>query len=251
MDALEFGSRGLVRPRVHAPQLTPRDVDIVRWIVRHGVVSLDHVGARFFWRPESRTYGRSAAYHCLQRLTQLGLVISRQPDGYRRSVIRATSRGAQLANVGLRPAPLVPRELNHTLALVTLAEFLLYENPGAELRTERELRAQRYRDIARGARPPRGSGRIPDAILRLPSPGARGPTYRTVAIELDLSRKDHATWEHIISAYRFDKEVDQVWWYVTPGRIERARLIVARCEAADRIEVRACSFRPLGAPPAA
>jgi hypothetical protein len=58
----------------------------------------------------------------------------------------------------------------------------------------------------------------------------------TVAVELDLSRKDRRAMERMIRQY--DREnVDRVWWYVTAARLERTRAIVREMRADDRIEV--------------
>lgn len=223
--------------RARSPQLTARDLDILRWIARHGVVTAELVGRRFFWRPERRDYGKWAAYRRLRALGELGYVQSNKPFAHRSAVLRVTREGARIADVGLRPATLVLAELEHTLALVALTEYLLFEYRGAELTTERELRAQRYRALRDGVRETE-VGRTPDALLRLPtksSVGAQG--VETVAIELDIKRKDRRTMESVVR--RYDHEaVDRVWWYVPRARVARTREVVELLHAEDRFEVR-------------
>jgi hypothetical protein len=141
------------RPR--GPQLTERDYEILRWMTRHGVVTAELVGRRFFWRTERNDYGKWAAYRRLRALRELGLVLCDKPFANQPAALRVTREGARIADVGLRPAPLVLSELRHSLAVVTLAERLLFDNPAAELTTERELRAQRYRERREGAPPVR------------------------------------------------------------------------------------------------
>lgn len=222
------------RPR--GPQLTERDVEIIRWVARHGVVTSELVGRRFLWRPQLRTYGKRATYRRLAILQSLGLLLRSKPFARRPEVIRVSEAGARLAGVGLAPAPLVLAELEHTLAVVWLAEYLLAAHPGTELTTERELRAQRYRERQRAV--PARHHRVPDALLRIPGAGAGAQAVRTVAVELDRVRKDERAIVSIIRAYDRDLTIDGVWWYVTPGRVRRLAEIVRREGADGRIDVR-------------
>lgn len=223
--------------RVRGPQLTERDIEILRWMTRHGIVTAELVGRRFFWRPDLNDYGKWAAYRRLRALRDLGLVLGDKPFADRAAVLRVTREGARIADVGLRPPPLVLSELRHSLAIVWLTEYLLAENAGAELTTERELRAQRYRALRNGTREPE-EGRAADALLRIPvnGPGAQG--VMTVAVELDLSRKDRRAMDRMVRQYDYENDIDKVWWYVTPGRVERTRALVCDLNAEDRFEVR-------------
>jgi hypothetical protein len=220
--------------RARGPRLTDRDLQILRWITRHGVVTAEMVGRRFFWRQDTKTYGKWAAYRRLRALGELGLVLSDKPFTDLPAAVRVTREGARLADVGLRPAPLVVSQLRHSFAVVFLAEYLLADNPGAALTTERELRAERYRELREGTRKT-GVGRCPDALLQLPSRGSR--PAQTIAIELDLTRKDRRTLDGMIRAYDHEK-VNAIWWYVTPGRVAGIEKVVRSLKADDRIEVR-------------
>lgn len=230
------GRRGLGR-RSRGPELTERDIEIVRWITRHGVVTTELIGRRFFWREDVRDYGKWAAYRRVRALQKLCLVLSDKPFVDLPAVLRVTREGARIADVGLRPAPLVVSQLRHSIDLVWLTEYLLAEHPGAELTTERELRAQRYSEQREGTRDTE-RGRVPDALLRVPTkgPGAQGVV--TVAVELDLTRKDRRAMERMVRQYDYET-VDRVWWYVTPARVDRTRALVRELRADDRIEVRA------------
>jgi hypothetical protein len=199
-------------------------------MTRHGIVTAELVGRRFFWRPDQTTYGKWAAYRRLRALRDLGLVLRDKPYAQRPAALRVTREGARIANIGLRPAPLVLSELDHTIAVVWLTEYLLAEHPGAELTTERELRAQRYRELRDGNRQTE-RGRTPDALLRLPDKSL------TVAVELDRSRKDRRAMERMIRQYDYEN-VDQIWWYVKARRVDRTRAVVRELRADDRIEVR-------------
>jgi hypothetical protein len=221
--------------RARGPQVTERDLDILRWMTRHGVVTAELVGRRFFWRPDTKTYGKWAAYRRLRALGELGLVLTDKPFAALPAALRVTREGARLADVGLRPAPLVLSQLRHSFAVVVLSEFLLADNPGAELTTERELRAERYRELREGTRKT-GVGRCPDALLALPATDST--PARSIAVELDLTRKDRRTIERMIGAYDHERDVDAVWWYVAPGRVKGVSNMVRSRKADDRIEVR-------------
>jgi hypothetical protein len=166
-------------------------------MTRHGVVTAELVGRRFFFRgPKADDYGKWAAYRRLRALRELGLVLSSKPFADQPAVLRVTREGARIADVGLRPAPLVLSELRHSLAVVWLTEYLLAEHRGTELTTERELRAQRYRELRDGTRRTE-HGRAPDALLRIPAKGAGAQGDMTVAVELDLTRKDRRAMERV------------------------------------------------------
>lgn len=223
--------------RASGPQLTERDAEIIRWMTRHGVVNSELVGRRFFWRSALNDYGKWATYRRVRALRELGLILTDKPFADRPEVHRVTREGARIADVGLRPAPLVLSELRHSLAVVWLTEYLLAENAGAELTTERELRARRYRELRDGTRGAE-EGRAADALLRIPSGGPGAEGIKTVALELDLSRKDRRAGERMVRQYDYENDVDEVWWYVLPGRVERTRALVSDLNAEDRFEVR-------------
>jgi len=229
------GRRHRVR-RPPAPVLMERDREIVRWVARHGVVTPELIGRRFFWRPDRKDYGKWAAYRRIRALEVLGLVIRNKPYANKEEVIRVTREGARLADVGLRPAPLVLSQLDHTIAVVGLTEFLLAKHKGAELVTERELRATRYREMREGKRSA-SKGRAADALLRIPTKGAGAQGIKTVAIELDLSRKDRREQERIVRAYYQERDVSEVWWFVRPTRVDATKAVVRSLRADDRFKV--------------
>jgi|GEM_PF-1779455 len=225
------------------PEITSLDDEILRWIAKRGVVQAEQIGWRFFWRPDSpdKGYGKSATARRLDALSRLRLILRyRNPyagigSERRQDLVCVSRRGALRADLGIGPATIVLHELRHSLAVVNLTEALLDEYPGSELTTERELRAERYRERWAGVL---GSkrGRIPDALLLVPTEDA--PTKETVAIELDLSRKDSLAMEDMVRAYDRVK-VDEVWWYVTKERMDRTRQLVRQMKADNRMEVRA------------
>jgi hypothetical protein len=211
------------------PRITDRDVTILAWIGRHGVVTPAQVARHFFAR-DGGAIGQWAAYRRLRALECLALVRHDRTFWRETSVLRLTGAGTRLANIDLRPAHLVLAEIRHTLAVVDLVEALLTNSPpGTVLRTERELRAQRRRELRAGIRKP-GQGRMPDAVFIHPSGGK-------AAIELDLTPKRAHQLQRILAAYRQER-YHRVVWYVLPRQHERVRALVAKHRADDFVEVR-------------
>jgi len=209
-------------------QVTPRDVELLGWMGRHGVVTAEQVARRWFTR-EDGSVGQRAAYDRLRKLQELGL-ISRTPTFWKEpAVLRLTTVGCGLASIDVLPARLVLPEVRHTLAVVDLMERLLIENPGARLLTERELRGQRHRGLQDGSRKS-GKGRVPDGMLRL----ADG---LTVAVELDLTSKRTRDIEQIVRAYSAER-IDWVWWFCrSEEEATRVRQAVRKERADNLIDV--------------
>lgn len=128
------------------------------WVSRHGIVTVDQIASKFFPTP----HGKSAAFQRVRKLCDASPpLLQRDRTHYREpSVLRITTAGAKLADTGLAPARIVHAEVHHALALVDLAEALSAEHPEATLLTERERRADRYRDKRAGKR--KTTGRIPE-----------------------------------------------------------------------------------------
>ncbi len=209
-------------------RLTRRDIQLVQWIGRHGVVTPQQVADRFFAR-EAGAPGQRAAYRRIAALADLGLlrrdwIVFNAPQ-----VIRLTRPGSQLADVGLEPANLVIAEVPHAIRVVTLTERVLAEHPDWQLVTERELRADRYRKRRAGIV---ASGRIPDGLFNTPS-------GRRIALEVDETSKRSRDVESIIDDYRYgDEQYDRILWYAPAGRVAaRIRQITQDTQAVDLIEV--------------
>lgn len=209
-------------------ELTERDIDILTWITRHGVVTTEQIAKKFF----PGTSGFSAAQRRIRKLANTHPPVIRRDRTFWRypAVIRVTASGANLTDCDLRPARLVLAEVAHSLGIVDLTEQLLADHPGAVLITERERRADRYRDKRAGGR--NATGRIPDGVLVLT---VQAP--KETAIELDLSPRREKTVEAIVRAYQAERYAG-VWWYVRPDRVARIAEIVKRCRADSFIEVR-------------
>jgi hypothetical protein len=217
-------------PSQRGPQVTDRDIEILAWIGRHGVVTPAQVARHFFTR-EDGAVGLWAAYRRLRKLEQLAVIRQDRTFWREANVLRLTGAGARLADIDVGPARLVLAEVKHTLAVVDLVDALLEQSPkGTEVRTERELRIERRRELTQGARNP-GRGRVPDALFISPK-GA------TVAVELDLTPKRARDLERILIAY-LQERYDQIIWYVMPRQVDKLKEIVRKQRADDVVEVRA------------
>jgi hypothetical protein len=188
--------------------LTTRDREVLRYAVRHGMVTPEQVGARFFSSPE-------AARRRLRTLEAAGLLVSERLVLGLPSVMRATPAGARLADCDLPPASLDLARLRHNLALVDLSEELLASHPDSAWTTERELRRDRMRAARSGGRWERRR-RVPDGLLRLHD-------GRRIAVELDLTPKRSARLDLLAGAYAVDRDVDLVWWYL-PSEVATLRM---------------------------
>lgn len=228
-DPIPLRGGGLLWPQV-------RDDDILEWVARNGIVTLEQIARRHFPTPQ----GLSA---CTQRvrklcstippLLQRDLVYYRHP-----AIVRVTPAGARRADVGIAPAHIVPAEVPHALAIVDLAEALyadlLGENRDTVLVTERERRVERYRQKRAGTR--KTTGRIPDVVFEVPAKGTK--KARSIAVELDRTAKSRTDAEAVIRAYSAER-YSEVWWYVRPRRVDAIRQLTKRMRVDDLIEVRA------------
>jgi hypothetical protein len=210
-------------------QITPRDREILAWIGRHGMVTTDQVAQWFFARDDG-SVGKRAAHRRLAILESLGLVRRDQTPFWRAPwVIRVTQAGADIGEIEVRPARLVEGEVRHAIALVDLVEGLAASTKGSTLRTEREIRTDRFHQRRDGKLRP-GKGRTPDGELTLRN-------GKVVAIELDLTPKRSKDFERILRAYRQER-FDAVWWYVVPGAVPRVKQLVADNRVDDFVDVR-------------
>jgi DNA-binding MarR family transcriptional regulator len=205
-------------------RLTPRDLEVLRFAVRHGMVTLDQLATRFFTSTPS-------ALRRLRALEAAGLLVRDRVLVALPPVVRATPAGTRLAGCDLAPASLELARIRHNLTLVDLSEELLAAHPGSAWTTERELRRDRMRAARAGGWRDR-QGRIPDGLLRL-------ATGTRIAIELDLTPKRSARLDLLAGAYAVDRDVDTVWWYQPSAvAVSRMRTLVTERGLEHLIEPR-------------
>lgn len=183
-------------------KLTERDLEILRFIVRFGTVTMEQIKAYAFWygggmggvEPASD----SAVYRRLRRLKSLELVKHERVLWNKPGIYRITEPGARYADVELPPARVDLSRLYHHLEVVDLSlEVLGKMESGHHWATEREVR-QELLNRGRGSSGKMGSGsktgRIPDGLLISPN-GER------VAIELELTQKRTDDYRKILKGY--------------------------------------------------
>jgi hypothetical protein len=227
-----------VRPQ---PDRLTRDRQLVGFVGRHGVVTIEHL-------MNALGVGRASAYrraaHCIDRdlLERLEL-LRREP-----SVLRATRRGLRFAQLGGMPvAEVSATSVDHWLCCASTA-LVLAREPGVDrILTERELiLADRIegRPIASarvGSRPDGGPRfHRPDLVI-LPRGfdlASASSSIRPIAIEVELSGKGQRRLEQIIRGWRRADSVGEVRYYCAPGPVmagvERA---VRKLQVADRVQV--------------
>lgn len=179
--------------------VTPRDIDLLRYLTRHGVCTGEQLAHRFF-------ADSTAVWRRLRALEHLGLIARHRTWWREPRVVLATPLGSNLADVDLTPARLNLHELRHSLALVDLSEALLAQSPGSQWITERELRRDLFRQVQEGGMHP-GLPRhhVPDGLLSTGS--------GEIAVELELTNKRTRAYEQLFRGYAATPELAAVWWF--------------------------------------
>lgn len=192
-------------------ELRPRDLEILRWVCRHGIVTTDQIARQFF-------SAKRTAYIRVAKLIDMTVLQGDRLSQTQPQLLRVTRHGASLVTDTIRPARLVRNRIDHSLALVDLLHELSRLNPDADIDTERQLQGEWRRALADGSRDV-GYGRMPDALLRF----ADG---RRIAVELDLTPKSNAEFARILLEYATE-DVTGVWWFCPSQRVaDRLRVVV-------------------------
>lgn len=207
-------------------RLTPGDMEVLRFVGRHRFATAPQV-ARFTGRSEKKIYPR------LCGLRAHALVDFQRPL-IERGVYLATRAGLATAGLSLPPARVELATFAHDRIVADLAVDL--ERAGAEVVTEREMRhhdegpdedAARYAVVL-----PSGGRHYPDLAVALPS-GHYG------AIEVELSPKNRARRERILTGYARARHIETVTYHVaTPAVGELVRRSAASLGITDLIEIR-------------
>ena len=168
-------ARPQLRSHPHPPRRN-RDRDLVAFVGRHGVVTIDHVMAAL-------GVGRTSAYRrtsaCIEaRLLERFELLRLEP-----SLLRATRTGLRYAGLGLPPAVVSPGSLDHRLRSASTAQLLTREFDPATILSERDLiLAERIEGK------PIFSARLPAPRLHRPDLAVQTDD-RTIAIEVELTPK--------------------------------------------------------------
>lgn len=205
-----------------------RDQDLVRYVGRHGIVSIEHVMA-------STGVGRTAAYRRVGACIEAGLLerlaILRQEP----SLLRATRAGLRYAGLGLPVAKVSAGEVEHALRCASIARRVERHYGVEHVLSERELVfAEKLEDrrIANAEIGRPGSQRLakhrPDlAVLR---------DEGTLAIEVELTPKAPRRLEAILRGWSCAHWVSEIHYFCAPGQTYRGlQRAIEKTGAADKV----------------
>jgi hypothetical protein len=217
-----------------------RDWEIVAWVGRMGVVTIEHVRTRF-------DLGRTSAYRRVAACARAGLVERIETLRGQPALIRATRRGLRFAGLALPLVAASPYRLGHQAACLDVALLLEQEFGPTSLRSEREIRAIETasgRPLASAAVENRGDGQQRWHRADLCAIGPAG----TVAVEVELTAKGPRRLETIVRAWRRARWVAGIRYYARPGSVSAGiRSAIVATHAQGRVALRAL---PEAAPPA-
>jgi hypothetical protein len=201
-----------------------RDLQVVRFIGRFGIVSLEHVMIEL-------GCGRTAAYRRVARLIEKGLLerldlVTDQP-----SVLRATKDGLRYGGLGLGVAQVSPGAVRHWLVCadqaLNIARSLTDQGTEFVLLTQREVPfAERVHGEAigrakvhRSRSEPGPRWHNPDFVVLFREFGSG---WKTWAYEIELNPKTPARLREIMTAWISSRWIEQVIYICQPGQTMRA-----------------------------
>jgi len=190
-----------------------RDLELLRYVGRHGVVRIAHVMA-------AMDAGRTVTYDRVASCVEAGLLERLELVRSEPGLLRATRDGLRYAGLGLPVAVVSPGAVDHWLRCASTAQQLA--NHGHErVLTEREIVLAEQ--IAERPIASAKVGKLPNGKTRLHRPdlaifGEAG----TIAIEVELTPKSPRRLEGIIRAWRRASWVSEVHYPCAPGQTRRA-----------------------------
>lgn len=207
-----------------------RDQELVRYVGRHGIVSISHV-------MEAMGVGRTAAYRRVAVCVEGGLLERLDLLRSEPSLLRATREGLRYAGLGLSVAVVSPGAVDHWLRCVSTAHVLDKHYGPERVLTERELA---FAELVEG-RPIASAkiGRLPDGTARLHRPDlAILSKEGTIAVEVELTPKSPRRLARIMFAWSRARWIKEVHYLCRPGQTLRAvERAVAAAGAASKVVV--------------
>jgi hypothetical protein len=200
-------------------QVTERDLEVVCWLGRVRLATVEQVQARF-------GMARSKAYGRLHGLCGLGLVFhERRVPGP--GVFLATRTGLRAVDLDLSVATVSFATLKHDLAVAAVVAELESDDVEHDVMTEREMRAEhRVPDGRRYAPSVREPGRS-RAGHHWPDLAIHYGDDRWLAVEVELSAKTAARTTAILDGYHLGTDVSGLWGVLylapTPRDVERLK----------------------------
>lgn len=207
-----------------------KDRELVRYVGRHGIVSIAHVR-------EAIGVGRTAAYRRVAACIDAGILERFKVVRSEPSLIRATREGLEYAGLGLPVAQVSAGTIRHQLRCVSTAQVLARRYGEGHVLTERELA---FEELTQ--RRPLASavvGELPGGNLRFHRPDLAVLTEKgVIAIEVELSPKAPRRLEALMQAWRRAIWVTEVHYFCQPGPTYRAvKRAVAKTRAYDKVVV--------------
>lgn len=211
-----------------APRNACRDRELIRYVARHGLVTVEHIMA-------AMGVGQAITYRRLARCIAAGLLERRAVLCSEPSVIRATQAGIRFVGLEFPIASLSPGGVEHYLRCASVAH-LLVEEFGSCVLTEREIalaeaeEGSRFASAEVGRRP--GDKRLYNRADLL----VQACDGRRIAVEVELSSKAPHRLRSILRGWRLASSVDQVRYYCRQGRTHRAVCSAMKAIGADKID---------------
>ena len=204
---------------------TTRDRELIRYVGRHGAVSIEHAMAAL-------GVGRTATYRRVAACIERGLLERLELLRFEPALLRATREGLRYAGLALPVAVVSPGSVEHWLRCATVTRLLASEFGEERLLSERELRA-----AERIEERPLASARLGERALHRPDLALLGEE-RVVAVEVELTPKAPRRLEQIVRAWRRASWVTEVRYYCAPGATRRAvQRAIAKTHAEEKVRV--------------
>jgi len=210
-----------------------RDLELVRFVGRHGAVAIRHVMTAL-------GVGRTAAYRRVAACVERGLLERIELVRDEPGLLRATRDGLRYAGLGLAVARISPGEVDHWLRCASTAQLLGRHFGHQRVLTERELVLAEQiegRPIASAevGKLRNGAPRPHRADLAVLAEGG------TIAIEVELTPKSPQRLQRFIRAWRLAVGmgvVAEVHYHCAPGQTRQAvERAVAKVLAEQFIEI--------------
>jgi hypothetical protein len=187
-----------------------RDQELVRYVGRHGVVTMEQV-------QKAMGVGRTAAYRRGAACAEAGLLERLDLLRSEPSVLRATREGLRYGGLGLPFAAVSPSAVVHAVRCAFFAQYLGEHYGHDRVLTEREIAfAEKIEEkpiaSAEVGHLPNGNPRMHRAALA---------DSGTVAVEVELTPKTPRRLEGIIRAWRRASCVEEVHYICAPGLTHR------------------------------
>lgn len=200
-----------------------RDRELVRYVGRHGLVTVGHVMA-------AMEVGQAITYRRIARCVEAGLLERHAILHSEPAVIRATREGIQWAGLGLPVASLSPGGVDHYLRCASVGQ-LLVEEFGLQVYMEQEIALVEAIEQKRIASTEISD--LPDGRTRFHRADLLVLGGKSIAVEVELTPKAPHRLRSIIRAWRRAQCVKQVRYYCRKGATHRAVTRAVEAVGAD------------------